>query len=321
VIVAMFEPGEDTGDRPGELHYWVERERLTEKIPFPAGDRPLRANQDRSVLAVVTGQGVANAAAIITALGSDSRFDFRKTYWLVAGIAGVDPEDASLGSVAWARWVMDGDLAYEIDAREIPPSWPYGMVAIGAAEPNKLPAESRGTDRYVAFPLNAGLAEWAFERTRDLKLPDTPSMAEYRKSFTGQPNAQRPPFVLLGDSLGSSTYWHGERLTRWANDWMRLWSAGQANFVMTNMEDNGTAMALRRLGAMGKVDARRLLVLRSASNYCMPPKSKDVAWSRMTPSTAYEPSLQSAWMAGSVVVRELLANWKQYESKIPGERQ
>ncbi|MGC4075145.1 MAG: hypothetical protein QM760_22115 [Nibricoccus sp.] len=28
----------------------------------------------------------------------DPRFDFSKAYWLVAGIAGVDPADASLGS-------------------------------------------------------------------------------------------------------------------------------------------------------------------------------------------------------------------------------
>ena len=30
VVVAMFERGEDTGDRPGEFQHWVEREGLTE---------------------------------------------------------------------------------------------------------------------------------------------------------------------------------------------------------------------------------------------------------------------------------------------------
>ena len=42
------------------------------------------------------------------------------------------------------------------------------LVAIGAALPNRLPDASRGTDRYVAFPLNAGLAEWAYNLTRGL---------------------------------------------------------------------------------------------------------------------------------------------------------
>jgi len=35
---------------------------------------------------------------------------------------------------AWAKHVVDGDLLYEIDAREIPPEWPYGMLAVGIQE-------------------------------------------------------------------------------------------------------------------------------------------------------------------------------------------
>jgi purine nucleoside permease len=35
VIVAFFEVGNDTGDRPGELQYWVERDHLTRVIEVP----------------------------------------------------------------------------------------------------------------------------------------------------------------------------------------------------------------------------------------------------------------------------------------------
>jgi hypothetical protein len=35
----------------------------------------------------------------------DPRFEFAKTYWLFTGISGADPEVASVGSAAWARWV------------------------------------------------------------------------------------------------------------------------------------------------------------------------------------------------------------------------
>jgi len=118
VIVALFEPGEDTGDRPGEFQFWVERENLTRTLPFDAGYRNLRTNADGSVLGVVTGPGVTNATSSIMALGMDPRFDFTKTYWIVAGIAGVDPEDATLGSAAWANYVLDGDLVYEITVAE-----------------------------------------------------------------------------------------------------------------------------------------------------------------------------------------------------------
>lgn len=117
VVVTMFERGADTGDEPGEFQYWVEREKLDRIYRFPQGYRDLRMNR-QGVLGIVTGVGTAKAAASIMALGSDPRFDLRKAYWMVAGISGIDPADGSLGSAAWAEWVVDGDLAHEIPMRE-----------------------------------------------------------------------------------------------------------------------------------------------------------------------------------------------------------
>jgi purine nucleoside permease len=59
------------------------------------------------VLGIVTGEGAERGAASIVALGSDPRFDLRRAYWVVAGIAGVDPNAASVGSAAWANWVVN----------------------------------------------------------------------------------------------------------------------------------------------------------------------------------------------------------------------
>src|SRR4029077_17926716 len=122
VVVAMFERGEDTGDAPGEYQYWVEREHLDEIIDLPAGFHHLRMNKD-GVLGLLTGVGTARAAASVMALGLDPRFDLSKAYWLVAGIGGGDPADVSLGSAVWADHVLDGDLSFEIDARQIPETW------------------------------------------------------------------------------------------------------------------------------------------------------------------------------------------------------
>src|SRR5215467_13557398 len=108
VVLAMFERGADTGDEPGEFQLWVEREKLDRVLPFPAGFHDLRMNHE-GVLGTVTGFGAARAAASVMALGLDPRFDLRKSYWLVAGIAGIDPIDGSLGSAAWAEWVVDAD--------------------------------------------------------------------------------------------------------------------------------------------------------------------------------------------------------------------
>jgi purine nucleoside permease len=174
VIVTMFEAGADTGDRPGELQYWVERNHLDTVLPFPQAYHALRMNRD-GVLAVLTGVGTAKAAGSIMALGLDPRFDLRKAYWIVAGIAGVDPLDASLGSAAWAEWVVDGDLGYEIDGREIPADWPTGFVPLGKSKPYEPPrAEGWGE----AYHLNAALADWAFHLTERVDLGDTPAMED-----------------------------------------------------------------------------------------------------------------------------------------------
>ncbi len=129
VVVAMFEAGADTGDQPGELQYWVERDHLDRVYPTPAGYHAVRMN-GLGEMAVLTGPGTAHAAATIMAVGLDPRFDFSHAYWLIAGIAGGCPEQVSLGSAVWARWVVDGDLGYEIDAREIPPDWPTGYLPL-----------------------------------------------------------------------------------------------------------------------------------------------------------------------------------------------
>src|SRR5258707_15593551 len=97
VVVNMFEVGADTGDVPGEYQYWVEREHLDTVLPFPQGYHDLRMNKD-GVLGVLTGVGTARAAATIMALGNDPRFDLTHAYFLVAGIAGIDPQVGSLGS-------------------------------------------------------------------------------------------------------------------------------------------------------------------------------------------------------------------------------
>jgi purine nucleoside permease len=314
VVVSMFELGKPTGDEPGEFQFWIERQKL-EELPFPLGEYPLYMN-DAGLLAICTGGGNTNSSTSIMALGLDSRFDLTKTYWLVAGIAGGDPLDVSLGSAAWARHVIDGDLLYEIDAREIPREWPYGMLPLGAKKPNDK-ADGWTVDT-IDFPLNEKLANWAYALTKDHPAPDSPGIAEFRKQFVGYPNATRPPFVTMGESLASSTYWHGEHMNQWANDWVKLQGGPQMNFVMTNMEDSGTLTALRRLSRKQLVDLQRVMVLRTASNYSMPPKGKSTAWSTTAPYPENgRPALEAAYQVGNRVVQELIKGWSTYRDTLP----
>ena len=101
-------------------------------------------NEKTGVLGMVTGEGTANSATAVMELGIDPRFDLSHAYWLVAGIAGVDPLDASIGSAAWAEYVVDGDLAHEIDAREIPPNWKSGYFPLDSQGPDDPGGEDSG---------------------------------------------------------------------------------------------------------------------------------------------------------------------------------
>ena len=319
VVIAMFEAGNDTGDQPGEFQFWVEREKLTRVLPFPQGYRDLRVNADGSVLGVVTGVGTAKSAATIMALGLDPRFDFSKTYWLVAGIAGIDPHDGPLGAAVWAEWIVDGDLGHEIDAREIPAGWTTGYLPLRKKKPYELPVDRSEGE---AYRLDPGFVEWAYQLTKDTPLADTDAMQRRRALYTGFPNAQRPPLVMKGDTLSSMTYWHGKILNQWANDWVKYFSDGTGNYVTTAMEDTGTLQSLTFLARAKRVDVQRVLVLRTASNFDMQWPGGDAAESlsgeKLGPGySAYLPSLEAAHRVGSVVVHELVKNWGLYENAVP----
>jgi len=316
VVVAMFEAGEDTGDQPGELQYWVERDHLDRIYPMPAAYHAVRMNGSGE-MAVLTGQGTAHAAATIMAVGLDPRFDFSHAYWIVAGIAGGSPDRISLGSAAWARYVVDGDLAYEIDAREIPQDWSTGYIPLRKAKPFEAPAEPLPGQVYA---LNAPLAQWAFSLTRSLDLGDSDKLKQIRGNFDGA-FAQRPPFVTLGDELSSSTYWHGQLFDTWAAEWVRYFTGGKGAFSTTAMEDTGTLQSLEFLANAGRVDLNRVLVLRTVSNYDRQPRgmsaSESLAKQRIGAYAAYLPSLEAAYKVGHTVVNELLTHWPKYERSIP----
>ena len=318
VVVAMFERGADTGDQPGELQYWVERNHLDRVLPFPQGFHDLRMNRD-GVLAVLTGVGTAKAAAAIMALGLDPRLDLSKAYWLVAGIAGINPERGSLGSAAWAEWVVDGDLAHEIDAREIPSNWKTGYVPLRRSTPYEQPRDSTEGEVYR---LDPALVEWAFRLTEHVPLPDSEAMRADRSRYPSA-NARRPPFVMKGDTLSAGTYWHGRLLNEWASDWVQYHTGGQGRFVTTAMEDTGTLQSLTLLAKAGRADLHRVLVLRTASDYDLPPPGVTAAESLATTKigryTAYLPALEAAWRVGNTVVEELVRNWPRYRDTPPAK--
>lgn len=318
VIVTMFELGEITGDTPGEFQFWVERLPLDATIPFPQGHRDLRYNAEMGVLGLVTGIGTLKSSASIMGLGMDPRFDLSQAYWLVAGISGADPLDMSLGSAAWADWLVDGDLSHQIHPDEAPEDWQSGYLPLFAAEP--FPDSVRNEEGIV-YQLNTGLVDWAYALTKDVEIPDTEPIQALRERYEGFPEAQKPPSVLRGDQLAAMTFWHGELLNTWANDWVRYWTGGEGNFLTSAMEDTGTKLALSWLDNAGKVDSERLLVLRTASNFTMQHPGQTALQSLSGENagdySGFIPSLEAAYRVGSVAVRALVEDWERYATELP----
>ncbi len=318
VVVDMFERGEDAGDVPGEYQLWVEREHLDQIFPLPAGYHHVRMNKD-GILGMLTGVATAKAAASVMALGLDPRFDLTHAYWVIAGIGGGDPADVSLGSAVWADHVIDGDIAYEIDAREIPANWSTGMVPLRKATPYEQPVKSELEGEM--YTLNPELVTWAFQLTKDVHLADSDDIRASRARFTGFPNAMKPPFVTRGDTMSAGTFWHGSRMDEWANAWVRYYTGGTGNFMIAGMEDSGTLQALTFLNQAGRADIKRVLVLRTVSNYDREAPRTTPAESLQTmiggKYAAYMPALEAAETVGDKVVRDIVEHWAARESNIP----
>ncbi len=280
VVVTTFQSGKDTGPMSaGEFTHWVADLPLPDTLPFPQGYRALRYNPDLHVLGIVSGEGPTHMAASITALANDSRFDFSHAYWLLAGIAGIDPNAGPAGSAAWASYVVDGDLAYEIDAREIPKDWSTGYVPLGRSMPYQQPRPKANSLNGVnLFILNAKLANWAYlvSRAKAVLVDDT-NLQKLRAEYTSFPKTQSPPQVLRGDTLAAGTFWLGALLNTWAENWVSYWSQGRATFTMTAEEDAGYMQALSFLAQAHKIDLNRVMDLRGASDFTVPPPGETAA--------------------------------------------
>jgi purine nucleoside permease len=334
LVITTYESGKDRGDTPGELQYWAERQDLGQEIKVPGVDHPLLTN-GKGMYAMVSGTS-SRCALQITALAADPRFDLTRTYFVLSGIGGGFPKVMSLASAVWVQRVLDGNPAFEIDGREIPADWSSGLVAIGATKPGEGSAnldsappagvsnDSSGGVGTVAFKLNPSLVKWAYELTKDVRIPGGDAVLVFGRRFEGYPLAQQPPVVLMGDSIGSDRFFHGEMMARWAEDWDRIYTRGTGKLAISDCEDAGVCLAMQRLAQMGRVDFSRLLILRTACNFTVPPTGVTAAKSLFgetisdSSGVAYLPALEADYRVGSVVALNLLQGWATYRDHIPG---
>jgi purine nucleoside permease len=321
VIVTTWEETRDGHDVRGELHDWLTRWPLATTLAFPVGAHPLQYDPKTHVLAILTGMATAKAASSIMALGMDPRFDLSHAYWIVAGTAGVDPAIASAGSTAWARWVIDGDLDQELDARDMPADWPTGVVPYDRTRPYETPPPAlHSPSANVGYALNAKLADWAFTMTRTISLPDDHGLSKLREPYTGP--ARRPPFVLEGEGLMSARVWYGQHFNTWAEQWVAYWTGGKGVFAMSAEEDSGILQALTFLAQDGRVRLDRVLVLRGASDYTVgavgTTAAEFLAKEAREGFPAEQQALDNLYTVASPVARRLAEDWEHTRAMTPG---
>ena len=137
------------------------------------------------------------------------------------------------------------------------------------------------------------------------------------------PNGLKPPFVLIGDTLSAGTFWSGNLLSAWAEKWVDYWTKGKAAFTTSAEEDAGILQALTFLANAGKADLKRVLVMRTASDYTMAPQGRTAAaFLREEATTSrlsgfIESPLGAAYLVGGPVVNGITEHWSRYEDQSP----
>jgi len=310
LIISMFPP---------EAEPWIEPFQLKESIPVQglSPDHPaIRCNKD-DVCLMIAGMGHANVAASVMALALDWRFDLKKTYVLIAGIAGIDPAQGTTGTATWARYLVDVGIAHEIDAREMPKNWKTGYIGIMTKGPGEKPKFEYRTE---VAQLDEALLQKALALSKDAKLDDNDKARAYRAKYRSKP-ASEAPRVVQCDTLGGDTWWHGHKLGQHARDWTKLLTDGKGVYCTTQQEDNATYNALERAAKAGKVDLKRLAVLRTASNFDRPYPGQTAYASLMASTTGasggFGPATKNLEIVGGALVRDIVSNWAQWQHGVP----
>ncbi|KAG7193022.1 uncharacterized protein KQ657_001136 [Scheffersomyces spartinae] len=306
VIVSMFFYEQDP---------WLENMKFVNNITIP-GLSPIypdvHCTADYAVCQVTVGEGDINAAASMTALTLSPLFDFSKSYFMVAGIAGGEPQHVTLGSVTFAKYAIQGALEYEIayaDYHETNPDWKTGYFAYGTSDPSAYPENVYGTE---VFELNEKLRDRAVELASSAALNNgTEGNAKMRELYEFEA-AQNLPSVVKCDVMTSDNYYSGNTLGDYFAFWASLVTNGTATYCATAQEDNAHLEVLTRMTVHGIVDYDRVIVMRTISDFARPPplySNDTVNWFTNVSQGGSSASVANLYLAGSPIVNDILENW------------
>ncbi|KAK4227301.1 purine nucleoside permease [Podospora fimiseda] len=281
---------------------------LSPKYPY------VRCTGDGSICQVTTCEGEINAASTMMALVLSNKFDLRKTYFLVAGIAGVNPRYSTIGGVALARFAVQVALQYEFDAREMPDNFTTGYVSYGTMMPNSYPTILYGTE---VMEVNQALRDMAYDFAIKANLTDNDDSRSYRARYgilKSKGNvfaeATNGPSVVKCDSATSDVYYSGALLSEAFENITTVLTNGTGVYCMTAQEDNATLEVLLRMHIHRMVDFGRVIVMRTGSNFDRPPPG-------VTPyehllvlqQNGFVVAIQNIYQAGIEIVKGITEAW------------
>ncbi|KAG6832574.1 hypothetical protein H0H87_001230 [Tephrocybe sp. NHM501043] len=308
VIISMFDP-------EAQVWYHIPEFNVLARNISVLGFSPLfpqaHCTKDGAICQITIGEGEINAATSITALLLSPSFDLTSTYFLISGIAGVNPKLATLNSVTFARFAVQVALQFEFDAREKPENFSTGYVPQGSRSPDEYPQSIYGTE---VFELNDALRKLAVGFAKTAKLKDSLLSQSVRQKYATTPGftaGTEAPSIVECDTATSDAFWTGALLGEAFENTTRLFTNGSATYCTTQQEDNATLESLLRGASHRLVDFSRIIVMRSASDFDRPFQGQSPADNLFGDAGAFDPSLENLHLAGVKVVEGITAGWSK----------
>ncbi|CAD6585289.1 MAG: hypothetical protein ASARMPREDX12_001960 [Alectoria sarmentosa] len=292
---------------------------LAKNISVP-GLSPLypdvHCTENGDVCQIVTGEAEINAANSINALTFSRLFDFTKTYFMIAGIAGVSPKVATLGSVTFAKYAISVELQYEFDAREIPTNFTTGYVPQGSTDPTEYPQSIYGTE---VFEVNDNLRQLAIGFAKTAVLNDSADAKAYRANYastSAYEAGSKGPSVVGCDTATSDVYFSGTLLSEAFENTTKLFTNGSGVYCTTAQEDTATLEALLRGAIANLTDFSRIIVMRTASDFDRPYAGEADTFNLFYANQGgFEPAIKNIYLAGIKVVEGILNEWEDTFAK------
>ncbi|RLV91179.1 Purine nucleoside permease [Spathaspora sp. JA1] len=305
-VVSMFELERDP---------WLTSMDFPHNITIP-GLSPvyptIHCDKNFDICQVTIGEGEINAASSVSALVLNPLFDLSKTYFLIAGIAGGEPQYTTIGGVTFSKYAVQVGLEYQFayeDYHNIHPDWVGGYVPYGTDNQDTYPGNVYGTE---VFEVNENLRDRAVELALKANLSRGNELNHQFRQLYPEAMAQAYPTVSKCDVVTSDNYFTGNVLNDYFSNLTRLMTNGSGEYCSTAQEDNASLEVFTRLDKYGLVDFDRVMVMRTISDFSRPPPSMNaIEYFFNRTDGGIQASLDNLVLAGEPIVKDIVKNWEK----------